>query len=160
MKVELNRKLRQIFVGLLIFSVAIQCMGQMLPERSTTILESGNCEIDEANLDTVRQAALRGVGDGEVLIVVARLEHGATRANLNRQRLDAVKESLSKHGFPEEKIILAEGERVDGRGRVEFYISGKLSHVILTNRNKGICSECCNPAPEDFTHVRKRRRKS
>ena len=160
MKVELSGMLRKVFVGLLMLSCAIPCSGQNQLEKSATMLESGNCEIDEANLDTVRQAALSGVGDGEVLIVVARLERGETRANLNRQRLDAVKESLSKHGFPAEKIILAVGEKVNGRGRVEFYIGGKLTRVILTNRNKGICIECCNPAPEDFTHVKKRRRKS
>ena len=120
MKVELNQKLRKIFVKLLMLSFAIPCLGQKQPERSVMMLESGNCEIDEANLDNVRQAALIGVRDGEVLIVVARLEHGETRSNLNRQRLDAVNESLSKHGFPVEKIILAEGERVNGRGRVEF----------------------------------------
>lgn len=147
---------------LLMLAFTAPCLGQQSrPIGSPQVMEAGNCEIDAANFDSIRLDARSGVGEDEWLIVVARLGSGDTRANLNSHRLYAVKEHLSKseRGIPAGKIVLAEGEKVSGNGKVEFYIDGKLTHVITTIKNQGICIECCNPDPRDFTRVRKKKRK-
>jgi hypothetical protein len=157
--VKLMRCELLISVALLMLASAAPGLGQSRSVGSPQVLEAGNCEVDEANLDSIRLDARSGVGQDGLLIVIARPGVGDVRAHLNSRRLSAVKELFSKRGFPAEKIVLAEGERVRGNGRVEFYVGGKLTHVIATTRNRGLCIECCNPGPQDFTRARKRRRK-
>jgi hypothetical protein len=122
-------------------------------------LRSAGCEVDEANFNVVRVDALERMGDNGLLIAVARLGRGDKSRYLNHSRLSATKEWLSNATFPTERLVLAEGERLSGGGRVEFYIGGRLTHVILPKPNIGLCTECCNPRPEDFTSNRRRKRR-
>lgn len=123
-------------------------------------LRSESCEIDEANFNIVRTDALERINDGSSLIAIARLGKEDKSRDLNRKRLNAAKEWLSRAKFPLSKLVLAEGERVSGNGRVEFYVGGALTHVILPKPNMGLCVECCNPKPGDFTSHRKRRKRT
>jgi hypothetical protein len=77
------------------------------------------------------------------IFVIARLGDGETSTHLNRRRLDDVKTEFGNHWNPD-KIILAEGEKVKGLGRVEFYREADLSFVSLIPRNGDICSLCCD----------------
>ena len=120
-------------------------------------LKSESCEIDEANFSIVMNAALEKVKDGGSLIAIARLGTGDRANNLNRERLRSTKLWLGKADFPANKLIVAEGERVSGNGRVDFYIGGVLTHVILPKPNGGLCIECCPDNPFEFTRRRKRR---
>ena len=122
-------------------------------------LRSANCEIDESNFNIVRVDALERLGEDDFLIVIARLGSGDRSRDLNRRRLSATREWFNKAAFPTNRLVLAEGERVRGNGRVEFYVGGVLTHVILPKPNVGLCIECCNPRPEDFTSPRERRRR-
>jgi hypothetical protein len=109
----------------------------------------GNCEMNAAALDSVRSEALEETNKGGVVIVIARLGTRETSGMQNRRRLQIVKTYLSKYGLGARRIVAAEGERVDGYGRVEFYVAGKLRVVLLANRNKPICVECCNADDTD-----------
>jgi hypothetical protein len=40
------------------------------------------------------------------------------------------------------RIVLAEGERVRGLGRVEIYLKGRLFTVSTINRNKDLARGC------------------
>jgi hypothetical protein len=104
-------------------------------------------------------AALAKIDDGSSLIAIARPGRGDKMNNLNRERLRSTKAWLSKVKFPIDKLILAEGERVSGNGRVDFYIGGVLTHVILPRPNMGLCVECCPDNPFDFTPRRRRKRR-
>ncbi|MCA1604445.1 MAG: hypothetical protein LC775_02960 [Acidobacteria bacterium] len=118
----------------------------------------GNCEMNAALLDSVRQEALEeAIKDGAV-IVIARLGNGETSRAHNRRRLLIAKNYLSKYGLPAQKVITAEGQRVSGYGRVELYVAGKLRVVLLANRNKPMCVECCDPDDADFYPYRRKRR--
>ncbi len=110
-----------------------------------------SCEDSEAYLDLVANEAQDALTEGRVLIAVARIGDGESLHSLNRDRLAAVRTYLVRRGLPAPNIVSIRGERVRGAGRVEFYISGKLSRIILARRNRSICIECCNPSPEDFT---------
>lgn len=157
MKSKRREFLRGLLVALFIFASVPTGLGQ---DRAAVVeLKSAGCEIDEANFDVVRVDALERLGENGFLIAVARLGIGDKRRNLNRSRLSSTKEWLRNAAFPIDRLVLAEGERVSGNGRVEFYIGGKLTHVILPTPNFGLCIECCNPRPEDFTSYRRGRKK-
>lgn len=157
MKSKRSKFLRGLLAVLFIFTSVPTGLGQ---DRAGFVeLKSAGCEIDEANFNIVRVDALERLGENGFLIAVARLGIGDRRRNLNRSRLSATKEWLRNAAFPIDRLVLTEGERVGGNGRVEFYVGGKLTHVILPTPNFGLCIECCNPRPEDFTSYRRRKKK-
>lgn len=98
------------------------------------------------------------------LIVISRLGDGETSRQLNRRRLHNVREKQKERGVPPEVIIIAEGERVRGYGRVEFYLGGKMVGGLLIKRNEDICVECCGlderyyPDIEILARQRRKRR--
>jgi len=157
MKSKRSEFLKGLLAALFIFASVLTGLGQ--DQAGFIELKSAGCEIDEANFNVVRVDALERLGENGFLIAVARLGIGDRRRNLNRSRLSATKEWLRNAAFPVDRLVLAEGERVSGNGRVEFYISGKLTHVILPTPDFGLCIECCNPRPEDFTSYRRRKKK-
>lgn len=110
----------------------------------------GNCEMNAALLDSVRTEALEEARKNRVVIVIARLGDGEISPARNRRRLLIVKNYLSKTELSVKKIVTAEGERVIGYGRIELYMEGELRVVLLANRNKLLCVECCNPKDSDF----------
>lgn len=118
----------------------------------------GNCETNSAELDDLRNEALEGTAKDGVIIAIARLGNRETSRVHNRRRLLAVKGYLIKYGVPAQRIVMAEGERVDGYGRVELYAAGKLRNVLLTNPNKALCVECCDPDDADFYPYRRNKR--
>ena len=42
-----------------------------------------------------------------------------------------------------ESVVITEGERVDGQGRVEFFLGSKLIINALVSRNGDLCVDCC-----------------
>ena len=81
---------------------------------------------------------------GGVLIAVARLGTGERSRNLNRTRLYVVRATLIEDlGLQEPEVVTAEGERVNGLGRIEVYIGGELVDTLLIHRAKGLCADCC-----------------
>ena len=156
---ELKRTyiLSSLLIVLCALATGFVAVAQDRPANPVVELRSSNCETDEANFNVVRVDALKALNKGSVIIAIARLGSGDKRRGLNQQRLNAAKEWLAKAGFPIEKLTLAQGERVTGSGRLEFYVEGRLTHLILPRPNLGLCTECCNPRPEDFTQTKKRR---
>lgn len=119
----------------------------------------GGCELNAAALDSVRNEALEKVREDGVVIVIARLGNDETSRVHNRRRLLAVKGYLSRYGLHAQRIVTAEGERVSGYGRVELYIDGKLRIVLLANRNRGLCVECCDTGDVELYQYRSGRRR-
>lgn len=144
-------------IASLILSVGL-CFAQEPPSSSGTA-KPDNCEGNMARLDSIRIEALNGAGKDAAVIVIARLGRGEVSHVHNRNRLSAAGQYFSQYGLPVRRIVLAEGGKADGFGRVEFYVAGELEDVLLVNRNRGLCIECCNPRPEDFTSYRKRKRR-
>lgn len=144
--------LRRLFVLVLVMLVAESISFAQDRSADTQLVQTtpGGCELNAAALDSVRNEALEEVRSAGVVIVIARLGNGETSRVHNRRRLLAVKNYLSKHGLPAQKIVTAEGERVNGYGRAELYVAGKLRTVLLANPNKALCVECCNPDDADF----------
>jgi hypothetical protein len=113
------------------------------------------CESRTAAMDGITQKT----PPNKQLIVIARLGAGETKRNLNWRRLENVRAYWTQAIAPEarrrpETIILAEGERVRGLGRLEFYVAGNLVWVINVPRNADLDFGDC-VAPDD-TYIRHR----
>lgn len=117
--------------------------------------EPQNCEMNLQDLEHVRDLARRETNG--FLIIVARLGNRETRRALNHRRLHNVRLQLTHIGFPADKIVVAEGERVRGLGRVEFYVRGEFIGALPVRRAGDICVGCCGP-DERFYPYRQRSR--
>ena len=120
---------------------------------------SDNCELHSAFLDLVRNEALWGAGKGGVVIAISRLGTGETSRELSRRRLENVRVYLREQGLSGERLVVAEGERVNGYRRVEMYVGGKLIETLLANRNKDLCVDCCEMDELYYPYRKERRRR-
>ena len=123
-----------------------------------------NCEMNMLYMDMLSQMVLGQTKSGGMLVAVARLGAGEKSRESNRRRLYNVREYIKdRTGVGAEKIVVAEGERVNGVGRVEFYLGGKKVGGLLLGRNKDLCLLCCEEVGPYYPHrdnlERKRRRK-
>jgi hypothetical protein len=91
--------------------------------------------------------------DPDVLfIVVSHLGDVEAKPNLNIRRLHNVRTYLTefilrKYRRKPETIILAQGERVKGLGRIDFYVKGQLYETLEIRRNDDLIVGTCYPDP-------------
>jgi hypothetical protein len=105
-----------------------------------------NSEMNALNMEVVRAWIREEPNTGSVIILVARLGRGETRRELNRRRLYNVAQRFTAVlGVPAEKVVAAEGERVDDFGRVEIYWNGVLAGALVARRNRDLAVTCCGP---------------
>jgi len=99
-----------------------------------------DCETTMAVLDLVAQEAR----DAEkTVIIISRLGRGEASRSLTRLRLRNLRGYLyMTRGVEDKKIVLAEGERVMGLGKVEIYVEGKLHLVFHLKRNRDFWKGC------------------
>jgi len=93
-----------------------------------------------------------------MIVVVARLGNKETRPELNRRRLQNVRAYWTEYLIEEyrrkpETVGMVEGETVDGYGRLEFYVGGKLVWVLKVRHNSDMDVGDCYP-PDD-SYIRK-----
>jgi len=114
-----------------------------------------NCEFHIATLDAAHNEA----GGAGLVIVIARLGDGEHRQDLNRRRLHNVRTYLVEFGHRSpETIITAEGERVNGYGRIELYVAGKLFYVLMIRPNADFAVGSCSYEGEDpCSHEREKK---
>ena len=104
-------------------------------------LDSGNtCENNIARLDNAHNEA----GEDSVLIAVARLGDGERLRKYNFRRLHNLRLYLTRfRKRSAQSIVLAEGERGRGRGRIEIYARGKLIDVLELGRGEDLYAGSC-----------------
>lgn len=73
------------------------------------------------------------------IILIARLGTGETLRKWNLRRLHNVAARL----YNVKQIIKTEGERMEGKGRVEIYFDGKLLDILLAHRHRDLAVDCC-----------------
>jgi hypothetical protein len=110
-------------------------------QEKTTNLALSNCEANAATLDATHQLA----GNDGLIIVIARLGSGEWNRKVTQRRLQTVKAYLTKTPWerPAETVILAEGERVRGYGRIELYVGDKRIDVLAVGRNRPFLTSSC-----------------
>lgn len=115
--------------------------------QESDVTPGSNCESNIARLDN----ADVGAGKESVLIAVARLGGGEVSRRYNRRRLHNLRLYLTMVRKRDAKnLVVAEGERVRGAGRVELYAGGKLIDVIGFRRGEDLyAGSCAATSPKD-----------
>jgi hypothetical protein len=126
------------------------------PETQVVEGDANACELNSAYLDYM---LMEQRARGERIFVIARLGRGEVNRSLNRRRLWSAGFYLLESGRTrKEQVVFAEGERVDGGGRVEFYLGSRLFLVSLAGRGKNVCLTCCEDyMPPKGNRSRRRR---
>ena len=98
-----------------------------------------NCEMNLQHLEDLRQMLANQANRDGLLIIVARLGNGEKQRDLSRRRLHNVRDGLTTNlGINVRQLVVAEGERVRGYGRVEFYLAGELVGALPVRRNSHV----------------------
>jgi hypothetical protein len=111
--------------------------------------EPTGCEYNTSVLDGLAQSTSLD----ELIIVIAHLGRNETKSTLNHRRLDNVRVFLTEYltnpkvRRKQQTIILAEGERANGLGRVEFYVDGKLVDTLRMRTNADLSLGNCGWEP-------------
>jgi hypothetical protein len=116
-----------------------------------------NCE----NHIAVLEAAHYDAGKDGLIILIARLGNGDNKRELNQHRLHSARAYLTEylHARSPNTIVIAEGERVEGYGRIEVYVGGKLYSVLAIKANADLSVGSCEPAELDDARQRQLRKK-
>jgi len=93
--------------------------------------EPMNCEMAGLFIDDAIIRA-KSISDSS-LIIIARLGEGEHPRQLNRARLKEVQTYLEYH--PDLSVVVAEGDRAKGYGRLEFYVGGRLLYTLPIQKN-------------------------
>ena len=120
------------------------------PEPYVVPGNNSACEVNAATFDTFANILL---SSQQRLFIVARLGSGESSIELNRRRLYNVR-TYFKEGWPKvapERFVFAQGDRVEGEGRIEFYMGSQLFQISLVKRGRDICVDCCDyPDPRYY----------
>lgn len=128
------------------------------PSSETRIVkgDANSCELNSAYLDymVVEQRT-----NAERIFVISRLGRGEFRRSLGLGRLRYARFYLLESGRTQkDKVVFAEGGRMDGEGHVEFYLGSRLYRVSLAARGRNVCLTCCEDYIPPPTGRRQRRR--
>lgn len=120
---------------------------QTVTERARTSAEPTNCE----NHIAVLEAAHDKTGQDGLLIIIARRGISEDRRGLNHRRLYNARAYLTDYlnVRTPEKIVIAEGEPVNGYGRIELYVAGRLFYVLGLTHNADLVVGSCEPETLD-----------
>jgi hypothetical protein len=148
---------------LLIAVLAGSVLGQNRADSSIPFAfstEPTNCETNGVRLDSYAKYFVKAVrSDGGVIIAIARLGTGERSSDLNRSRLYIVRATLIEDlKLREQDIVTAQGTPVNGYGRVEIYMRGKLMDVLLVKRGKALCADCCHPEGRKYSYPVEKRK--
>ena len=116
-----------------------------------------NCESHIA----VLEAANHDAGKDGLIILIGRLGTGDNKPDLNRHRLHSARAYLTDYisARSTNTVIIADGEKVEGYGRIEVYVGGKLYYVFAIKANADFAVGSCEPADLDDARQRELRKK-
>ena len=102
-------------------------------------IDGSNCDNTKALFDLIAQTA----GAEETIIVIGRLGRGESSRELVRHRMRNLQDFVYMvRGVAKERVVLAEGEPVNGLGQVDVYVKGKLIVVFRLKRNRDFLTNC------------------
>ena len=140
-----NDMMKPIFLLAILFLFEAALYGQQpqpsLPPAEVEIVPATarGCQRNTINVANL-QASVQTTK--EKAFVIAHLGTDETNPRLNRRRLNDVK---TEFGLGDSsKLVFAEGARVRGLGRIDFYLGSELMSVTLLARNGDFCATCCD----------------
>ena len=144
---------RLVMLNLILCLIAAGLTAGLTAVRSNAITQSRptGCEYNTAILDGLAQKTK----PDELIIVIAHLGPNDTKQNLNNRRLHNVRVYLTEFlndasvRRRRETVVLAQGDRAQDYGSVEFYVSGKLVDTLKIRANADLSVANCGWAPPD-----------
>jgi hypothetical protein len=122
------------------FLCALDAFGQK--PVMTVEANASACEVNAASFDNLAND-LRS--NKEHIFIIARLGKGEPSPDLNRRRLSNVRAYfMTNWKIDPSRLTFAAGSRVDGEGRVEFYIGSTLWLISYVKPGRDICVDCCD----------------
>jgi hypothetical protein len=114
-------------------------------QDSVQLESATSCEENEARLDQLLVLFGKERDPENVLIIIAHLGSGENSLEINQLRLHNAKEYLLGKSFSSNgsRIIITQGEKIIGLGRIEFYFGGKKVESLLIKKNRNLCVDCC-----------------
>ena len=130
-------------LALLLFVLALGSFAKQPASQETPQTRVDHCEYNVTLLDNAHHLA----GDDTIIIAVAHLGTGERNRELNRRRLHNVRAYLTTFAWkrPRATVITAEGEPVNGVGRVNIYVRGGLWASMGVRRNEDLILGICEP---------------
>lgn len=129
------------FIFILCCLFSIESIGQI---KAETVIESDdNCEKHIAAYDNIKMFAENPPYPEPIIVIIARLGDRESSPKLNQQRLAIAKKSLVfPIDYPAEKIVTAQGDKIKGKGQVEFYVNGRFLIAFKVGRKKNLKGRC------------------
>jgi len=113
--------------------IGAEPQGPLAPEQDVPFFSPSHpisYELASYYLDDTTLRAKRA--EGAKLIVIARLGERERSSSLTKRRLKSVWSYLVyEKRIPAAAVVMAEGERAAGYGRIELYVGGKLLYSLL-----------------------------
>lgn len=136
-----------LILTIIVEAVCLASNGYAVKQLATEkAVASNNCEINIARIDYINNHA----GKTDLIIAIARLGQGERSSAINRRRLHNVRTYLIKFlGRNPETILVAEGEPVKGRSRIEFFVKGVLVDALGTGINEDLYVGSCEDSTEN-----------
>ena len=119
--------------------IAVICLIYVNPSlvaQSNTVSNGTKPNTCEEAMLFLDMAAIEADKDKDgYIIFIAHLGEGERSLAISRRRLEMARDYLiNRRGW--NRIVLASGERVRGRGSLELYVGGKLLYVLLHPKNR------------------------
>lgn len=157
-------RIRNTLYSIFLFSIS----GNLLAQDMTT--DGGlwsrptvlNCETNLVYQDLTVNAALAEKDNKKVLIVIVHAGDAEDSQILLDRRLYNLRQYFNNRGkrLGSDNVVIGTGERVNGLGRVDYYVGGKLYMRLFFPNNGYICHSCCGPDdvyyPDKAKTVRKK----
>ncbi len=120
----------------------VQATAQEASVTKIVRADANACETNGSYLDMLTNEAR---SRSQRVFVISRLGIGERRISIGRRRLQMARNHLiTSDRLQKEQVVFAEGERVQGEGRLEFYLGSRLFLISLAQRNGNVCLTCCN----------------
>jgi hypothetical protein len=129
---------------LLLICFFLVAANRVVAQKPVMTVESNPsaCEVNAAAFDNLAND-LRS--NNEHIFIIARLGNGEWSRAVNRRRLSNVRTYfVTNWKIDPARFTFAVGSRVDGEGRVEFYIGSTLWLISYVKPGRDICVDCCD----------------
>lgn len=130
---------------LLLFVYGSSLSFAQVSSAEPTLLRGSDCE---SNLVVLDNLIIESERVGERIFVTARLGKGETSRYLTHRRLYNARTYIVPR-LKTGSVVFAEGDRVSGKGRIEFHLGSKLTLIVSVKRGGDLCVCCCE-ACEDY----------
>ena len=129
---------------LALFLIVTSAFAQQQVSAEAEDVKPLTSEFNILRLEAVAKIAKEATAEGRKIIVLARLGNGERSRQLNRRRLYNVQTFLMRNQeISAENIVVAEGEKTQGYGRVEIYVGGRLAMTLTVPKNEDFMVDCC-----------------